>query len=78
MLGAELAFARVGHLGKLVKVAGGTFTITTQGLSEENRYIRGVKLNGKPYDLPYLEYKDIVKGGTLEFTMGPAASGNGI
>ena len=62
----------------VVKVTGGTFTITTQGLSEENRYIRGVKLNGKPYDLPYLEYKDIVKGGTLEFTMGPAASDNGI
>ena len=62
----------------VVKVAGGTFTITTQGLSEENRYIRSVKLNGKPYDLPYLEYKDIVNGGTLEFTMGPAASGNGI
>ena len=54
----------------VVKVAGGTFTITANGLSDENRYIRGVKLNGKPYDLPYIEYKDIVKGGTLEFTMG--------
>ena len=54
----------------VVKVAGGTFTITAKGLSEENRYIRGVKLNGKPYDLPYIEYKDIVKGGKLEFTMG--------
>ena len=53
-----------------VQVAGGTFTITAKGLSEENRYIRGVKLNGKPYDLPFIEYKDIVKGGTLEFTMG--------
>ena len=53
-----------------VQVAGGTFTITAKGLSEENRYIRGVKLNGKPYDLPYIEYKDIVKGGKLEFTMG--------
>ena len=54
----------------VVKVAGGEFTVTAQGLSEENRYIRGVKLNGQPYDLPYIEYKDIVKGGTLEFTMG--------
>ena len=54
----------------VVKVAGGTFTITAKGLSEQNRYIRGVSLNGKPYDLPYIEYKDIVKGGTLEFTMG--------
>ena len=54
----------------VLKVAGGTFTITADGLSDENRYIRGIKLNGKPYDLPYIEYKDIVKGGTLEFTMG--------
>ena len=54
----------------VLKVAGGTFTITTKGLSDENRYIRGVKLNGKSYDRPYIEYKDIVKGGTLEFTMG--------
>ena len=54
----------------VVKVAGGDFTITAKGLSAENRYIRGVKLNGQPYDLPYIEYKDIVKGGTLEFTMG--------
>ena len=56
----------------VVKVAGGDFTILAEGLSEENRYIRGVKLNGKSYDLPYIEYKDIVKGGTLVFTMGPA------
>ena len=54
----------------VLKVAGGTFTITAKGLSEENRYIRGVKLNGKPCELPYIEYKDIVAGGTLEFTMG--------
>ncbi|MBR5100874.1 MAG: GH92 family glycosyl hydrolase [Bacteroidales bacterium] len=53
-----------------IKVAGGTFTITAKGLSDENRYIRGVKLNGKPYDLPYINYKDIVAGGTLEYTMG--------
>ena len=54
----------------VLKVAGGTFTITAKGLSAEKPYIRGVKLNGEPYDLPYIEYKDIVKGGTLEFTMG--------
>ena len=54
----------------VIKVAGGTFTIKAKGLSEENRYIRGVKLNGKKYDLPYIEYKDIVAGGKLEFTMG--------
>ena len=53
-----------------IKVAGGTFTVKTSGLTEENRYVRGVKLNGAPYDLPYIDYKDIVSGGTLEFIMG--------
>ena len=54
----------------VVRVAGGTFTITAKDLSAENRYIRGIRLNGQPYDLPYIEYKDIVRGGTLEFIMG--------
>ena len=49
-----------------VKVAGGIFTITTKG---SGPYIQSVKLNGQPYDKPYIEYKDIVAGGTLEFTM---------
>ncbi|MBO4756130.1 MAG: GH92 family glycosyl hydrolase [Bacteroidales bacterium] len=49
-----------------VKVAGGTFTVTTKG---KGPYIKSVKLNGQPYDKPYIEYKDIVAGGTLEFTM---------
>ena len=54
----------------VLQVSGGTFTIRTRGLSAENRYIRGVKLNGRPYDLPYIDYRDIVRGGTLEFIMG--------
>ena len=49
-----------------VKVAGGTFTISTQG---NGPYIQSIKLNGQPYDKPYIEYKDIVAGGTLEFVM---------
>ena len=55
---------------EVVKVAGGEFTILAKGLSDENRYIRGVRLNGEPYDLPYIEYKEIVSGGKLEFIMG--------
>ena len=43
------------------------FTVTTNG---SGPYIRGIRLNGKPYDKPYIDYKDIVSGGTLEFTMG--------
>lgn len=46
--------------------SGDTFTVTTKG---KGPYIKSVKLNGQPYDKPYIEYKDIVAGGTLEFTM---------
>ena len=54
----------------VVKVAGGDFTITASGPMDEGSFIQGVKLNGQPYDLPYIEYKDIVAGGTLEYLMG--------
>ena len=50
-----------------VKVAGGTFTITADGPLDG--HIASVKLNGEPYALPYIEYKDIVAGGTLEYTL---------
>ena len=53
-----------------LKVAGGTFKIKASGLSDENRYIQSVTLNGKPYDKAYIEYSDIVKGGELVFEMG--------
>jgi predicted alpha-1,2-mannosidase len=53
-----------------LRVPGGEFTIVAKGLSAENRYIRGVSLNGQPYNLPYISHADIMAGGTLEFTMG--------
>ena len=53
-----------------VKVAGGELTIKAKGLSEENVHIRGVRLNGQPYDKPYIEYAHLTAGGTLEFEMG--------
>ena len=54
----------------VVKVAGGEFTITTKGLSPSHPYIKSVKLNGEPYELPYIDWHDVVAGGTLEFIMG--------
>lgn len=49
---------------------GKTFTIIAKNNSDENRYIRSITLDGKPYDLPYIDYSAIMAGGTLEFTMG--------
>ena len=54
-----------------LKVSGGTFSITAKDLSPENRYIQSVTLNGQEYHLPYLEYTDIYRGGTLVYQMGP-------
>lgn len=47
-----------------------TFTIVAAGNSEKNIYIQGAKLNGKPYDKCYVDYKDIAAGGILELSMG--------
>ena len=53
-----------------VKVAGGTFTVLAPGVSEENRYIQKVLLNGKPWNKPYIEFADIEAGATLTLEMG--------
>ncbi|MCM1111107.1 MAG: GH92 family glycosyl hydrolase [Clostridium sp.] len=54
-----------------IDVPGGTFRVVARGNSDDNRYIRGVTLNGEPYDKSYITYDDIMRGGTLEFQMGP-------
>jgi predicted alpha-1,2-mannosidase len=46
------------------------FTIIARNNSPENIYIQSATLNGKPYDKCYIDYFDIVKGGTLVFEMG--------
>ena len=50
-----------------VRTAGGPFTITARGPLDG--CIESVRLNGQPYDKPYIEYADIVAGGTLEYTL---------
>lgn len=49
---------------------GKTFTIRALNNSRENMYVQSVRLNGKPYTKSYIMYDDIVRGGTLELTMG--------
>ena len=51
-------------------VEGGIFTIETTNNSDTNIYIKSVKLNGKPYTLPYIDHADIARGGKLTFEMG--------
>lgn len=50
-------------------VEGGKFIIETFNNSDTNIYIKSVKLNGKPHNLPYIEHSDIAKGGKLTIEM---------
>ena len=53
-----------------INVPGGVFKIATLNNSAENRYIQSITLNGKPYELGYIEHKDIASGGELIIEMG--------
>jgi predicted alpha-1,2-mannosidase len=65
VFGSPLVDKAVLSVGK-----GKTFTITAKNNSKENIYIQSVRLNGKPYTEYYIDFQEITKGGTLEFTMG--------
>ena len=48
--------------------------VDAPGVSDTNRYIQGVRLNGRPYDRTWLRHADLVAGAHLEFAMGPTPS----
>lgn len=49
---------------------GVSFRIVAKGLSEKNRYIQSITLNGKPYPCSILHHADLVAGGELVLQMG--------
>jgi predicted alpha-1,2-mannosidase len=51
--------------------SGKKFTVNTKNNSDKNIYIQSAKLNGKPYKNSFITYNQIMRGGTLEFVMGP-------
>ena len=53
---------------------GGDFVIKAKNNSAENKYVQSVTLNGKPWDKTFLPHSALVKGGTMEFEMGPSPS----
>ncbi len=53
---------------------GKTFTVRAVNNSDENIYVQSARLNGKRYDKNWIDYRDIIAGGTLELTMGPKPS----
>ncbi|MBR1575417.1 MAG: GH92 family glycosyl hydrolase [Bacteroidales bacterium] len=50
---------------------GKTFTVVAKGLAPERRRVASVSLNGLPLDGWVIRHEDILRGGTLEFTMKP-------
>ncbi len=48
---------------------GKVFSIIANNLSDENYYVKSVKLNGKPLNRNYIYSNEIINGGTLEFEM---------
>lgn len=49
---------------------GGTFNIVTRGNSNATPYVQSFMLNGTPVSNHHIRFADVVKGGTLELTMG--------
>lgn len=48
---------------------GKTFTVRADKVSDKNRYIKSVTLNGQPYKKAYITHQDIMNGGELVFQM---------
>jgi hypothetical protein len=53
-----------------------TFVIKAPNVSKDNIYIQSAILNGKSLQRTWLKHKEIVSGGTLEFSMGPTPNKN--
>jgi predicted alpha-1,2-mannosidase len=65
VFGSPLIDEAIIHVGK-----DKTFTITAKNNSPENKYIQSISLNGQPYTKNQIDFRELAKGGTLEFTMG--------
>ncbi|MFF4896153.1 glycoside hydrolase domain-containing protein [Streptomyces sp. NPDC001068] len=53
---------------------GSRFTVKADGVSPSDYYVQSATLNGKRFDNTWLDYSQIVSGGTLDFTMGSKPS----
>ncbi|WP_436232653.1 glycoside hydrolase domain-containing protein [Actinacidiphila alni] len=53
---------------------GSRFTVKADGVSASKFYVQGATLNGKRFDNTWLDYSQIIAGGTLDFTMGAKPS----
>ena len=45
-----------------------------ENLSDQNIYVQSVKVNGRNWTSTFLPYREVKRGATLVFTMGPEPS----
>ena len=50
---------------------GKSLVIRADKVSDKNRYVQSVTLNGEPIKTAYLTHDQIMNGGELNFVMGP-------
>ena len=74
MIGSPLFERTVLHIKAPYKET--TFEIVAHRVSDSNIYIQSARLNGRPHNESWIEHDEIVKGGVLEFEMGPAPNKN--
>ncbi|MFE1289847.1 glycoside hydrolase domain-containing protein [Streptomyces sp. NPDC058751] len=53
---------------------GARFTVKADGVSPDDYYVQSATLDGSRFGNTWLDYSQIVSGGTLEFAMGPEPS----
>jgi predicted alpha-1,2-mannosidase len=53
---------------------GKAIVINAPGVSDVNRYVQSLKLNGQPYAKTVIAHADLARGAVLDFVMGPKPS----
>lgn len=48
---------------------GNVLEIKAPKVSDKNRYVKSVKINGKPYSKLFITHDDLLKGAVIEFEM---------
>ena len=56
---------------------GKAMKITARGLTDKNRYVKSVTLNGRKLDRAWISHEELASGGTLVFEMDKRPSGWG-
>jgi predicted alpha-1,2-mannosidase len=49
---------------------GNDFVLAANGASDNNKYVQGIRLNGKPLNQVWFRHADIAQGGKIELVMG--------